>query len=76
MAFELIPVTQEHVPLDLILWRRFKREVPGLVEKTLELNQNLADGPVYLPVGTLVKVELPAPAPRGRSAVRVIALYD
>ena len=76
MAMETLTVTSERTPLDLLLWRRFKREVPGLVEDTLDRNPGLAALGLFLPYGTKVLVETPPPEPRGRAAVPVIALYD
>lgn len=76
MALETLTVGQEGETLDLLLFRRFRREVEGLVEGTLALNPGLADlGPI-LPLWTRVLVEPPAPAPRGRKARPVVSLYD
>lgn len=76
MAIETITVEAERTPLDLLLWRRFKREVPGLVEDTLRRNPGLAVAGVFLPLGLKIKVKTPDPEPRGRAAVPVISLYD
>ncbi|MGI3901223.1 MAG: tail protein X [Janthinobacterium lividum] len=75
MTDEVLTVTGKPMPLDLLLYRRFKREVPGLVEATYRQNRGLADlGPV-LPLGTAVTVTPPAPAPA--TPVRTtIKLYD
>jgi len=51
-------------------------KVPGLVEDTLRLNPSLAKAGVFLPVGTMIEVQMPAPEPRGRTAVQVVSLYD
>lgn len=76
MAIETLEVVAEMTTLDLLLWRRFRREVEGLVEDTLRRNPGLAQMGVHLPVGLKVMVATPAPEPRGRAAVRVISLYD
>lgn len=76
MAIETIKVESERTPLDLLLWRRFKREVPGLVEDTLRRNPGLAAAGVFLPYGLEIKVKTPDPEPRGRAAAPVISLYD
>jgi len=73
---EMLTVTAEYTTLDLLLWRRFRREVPGLVEDTLRRNPGLAKIGVFLPVGTVIDVQTPAPEPRGRTAVLVVSLYD
>lgn len=76
MAIDTLKVEADFTTLDLLLWRHYKREVPGLVEDTLQRNQNLARLGVFLPIGTKVFVEAPAPTPQGRAAVRVVTLYD
>lgn len=74
MATETLTVTTP-MPLDLLLWRRYKREVPGLVEQTLAANYGLAAlGPV-LPRGTQVTVTPPGPAP-SKTTRKTIKLYD
>lgn len=64
MATETLTVTRGHCPLDLLLFLRFKREVPGLVERTLDRNPGLAALGIFLPIGTRVVVEIPAPPAR------------
>ena len=76
LMIETLTVTTEQTTLDLLLWRRFRREVPGLVEDTLRRNPGLARIGVLLPVGMTIDVQTPAPEPRGRMAVQVISLYD
>ncbi len=74
MARETLEVNQEHMTLDLLLWRRFGLELPHKVEDTLELNRDLARIGPYLPVGTLVEIELPAPADKP-APVKVLRLW-
>jgi len=73
---ETLTVVAEQMTLDLLLWRRDRREVPGLVEDTLRRNPGLAKIGVSLPVGMNISVQTPAPEPRGRTAVQVVSLYD
>lgn len=75
MTIEVLTVKSERTTLDLLLWRRFKREVPGLVEDTLSRNPGLARLGVLLPLGLTIKVKVPAPVPTGRGAVPVVQLY-
>lgn len=75
MTTETLVVPNDRTPVDLLLVRRFKREVPGLVEKTLAMNPGLAEMAVFPPAGTKVLVEIPAPA--GRQTQRpVITLWS
>lgn len=69
MATETLTFPNDHWPLDLLLFRRFKREVAGLVEATLDANYGLADLGPCPPRGTNVVVTPPAP-PTGRIAVK------
>lgn len=59
---ETYRVDGDGVPLDLIIWRRYRRRTPGLVEQVLALNQGLADLGPLLPHGTVFQMPvLPAP---------------
>jgi len=73
---ETLTVVAEQTPLDLLLWRRYRREVPGLVEDTLRRNPGLAKIGLLLPVGMTIAVQTPAPELRGRTAVQIVSLYD
>lgn len=64
MTIETLEVTRAFQPLDLLLFQRFKREVPGLLEQSLAGNPGLSTLGVFLPIGTRVRVEVPAPASR------------
>lgn len=75
MTTETLIVEQGFTTLDLLLFRRFRREIPGLVEKTLNQNQGIAGAGAFLPVGTEVIVEIPAPSSRPAPR-RSIRLFD
>jgi len=70
----LPPVQSRYMTLDLLLFRRFGREIPGLVEKTYSINPGLADKGAFLPLGTRVVVEPPQDQPARQ--VRVLRLTD
>lgn len=76
MTLEVLTVANDRTPLDLLLFRRFRREVPGLVEATLARPENylLAGLGAYPPPGTKVTVEIPAPAAKTNRPV--ISLFD
>jgi phage tail protein X len=76
MTIVTLTVTAERTTLDLLLWRNFRREVPGLVEDTLRRNPGLARLGAMLPVGLTVQVAAPNPEPNGRPAQPVVTLYD
>jgi phage tail protein X len=74
-TFETVTVESEGVTVPRIVWRRFRRPMPGLVEAVLDANPGLAALGAYLPVGTVVR--LPIPAARGREPdVRLTRLWD
>ena len=75
MAIETLTVIGRPKPLDLVLFRRFGREVPGLVEATYDQNPGLADLGPLLPRRTKVLVTTPAPAP-AKTTRKTIRLYD
>lgn len=52
VLIEQIRVTAEFSTLSLMIWRRFQRPMPGLVEDTLARNPGLEALGHYLPVGT------------------------
>ncbi len=51
---ETIKVAGEGITVDLLIWRRFRKPQPGLVEQVLALNPGLAGLGPNLPVGTPV----------------------
>lgn len=71
MAIETLTVEAEFTTLDLLLWRRFRSEVSGRVERTIALNPGICRE-VYLPVGTIVRVDIPVqPVTITRPTVRL-----
>lgn len=70
---ETYTVEGDHVSVSLMVWRRFKRPMPGLVEKIFDTNPGLADLGHYLPVGTVVT--MPIPIPREPELLEPIRLW-
>jgi phage tail protein X len=64
MLVEKITVTGDDITLSLIVWRRFHKPMPGLVEMTLDMNQDLADAGYKLPLGTTFYLPIPEPKPQ------------
>ena len=73
-ATETLVVTREGMTLDLLLWQHYRREVPGLVEQTLDRNPMLPRQGVVMAVGT--KVVVVVPRPPEATATKVISLWD
>lgn len=60
-GFELMQVMGDFVTADLIVWRRYKRPAPGILEKMLDANPQLAYVHRYtpfIPPGTYVRVPI------------------
>lgn len=58
---EIIVVKGEAITLPLLLWRRFKKQKEGFMERVLAMNTGLADFGPFIPVGTAVLIPLDAP---------------
>ena len=71
--YERVTVQGDNISLSLIVWRRFRAPMPGLVEKTLDINPDLAELGYYLPVGTTFL--LPVPVPRAPGVLPQIKLW-
>jgi phage tail protein X len=61
---ERITVEGDGVTVPLVVWRRFRRPMPGLVERVYASNPSLAEAGPYLPVGTSFTLPIPVPRPR------------
>lgn len=73
-TIEAITIQGEAITASLLVWRRFKRPMPGLVERVYALNPRLAlVGPV-LPVGTVLR--LPVPVTRTEPDVTPVRLWS
>lgn len=70
---ETVRVEGDDLTLSLIVWRRFKRPMPGLVEAILDQNPGLADLGQKIPVGTVF--EMPVPVPRDQTVLDPIRLW-
>ncbi len=70
---ETVTVEGDDITLSLIVWRRFKRPMPGLVEAILDQNFGLAELGQTLPVGTVF--QMPVPVPRDQTVLDPIRLW-
>ena len=65
----IIKVAGDGISVDLLIWRKYKRPMPGLLEQVLDINPGLAAlGPI-LPIGTVVKLPTVKPPPVTELAV-------
>lgn len=56
---ETVTVEGDELTLSLIVWRRFKKPMPGLLEQILDANPGLADLGSFLPLGTIFEMPVP-----------------
>lgn len=75
MTTETITIETDQLTVDHLVWRRFRRKVPGLVEQVLALNPGLAQLGPYLPRGVRVVVPILQPA-EPSADLEVITLWD
>lgn len=59
-VIERVTVQGDQISVPLIVWRRFGRQVPGLVERIYDMNPGLADLGPYPPVGTVFDMPVTA----------------
>ena len=51
---ETITVASENQMLDLVIWKKFKRQMPGYLERVLDANIGLAKQLEFIPPGTRI----------------------
>ena len=69
---ENIEILEAVTTIPLIIWRKFKRPMPGLFERVVELNPELVNDDYYLPVGSILKLPVDTdPQPVTATPVRL-----
>ncbi len=56
---ERITIEGDEITASLLVWRRFHKPMPGIVEAIYARNRELAEHGPYLPVGTVVEIPIP-----------------
>lgn len=72
-VIETVTVEGDGLTVATLVWRRFKRPMPGLVEAIYDLNLGLADLGQTLPVGT--RFDMLIPIPRAQQVLDPIRLW-
>ncbi len=72
-VIETVTVEGDGLTVATLVWRRFKRPMPGLVEAIYDLNPGIADLGQTLPVGT--SFQMPIPIPREQQVLDPIRLW-
>ena len=74
LSVERVTVSGDGLSLDLILWRKYRRRMPGLLEMALDLNPGLAGKGPTLPIGTVIDIPIVDPDPA--RDLQVVQLWD
>lgn len=69
---ETITVRTDQTTVSMLVWRRYRRPMPGLVERILALNVGLASTP-FVPVGT--EVVMPIEEVTQQNSVKLVTLW-
>lgn len=72
-TYEQVEVNEAGHTLSGLVWQRFHRPMPGVVEEALSVNQGLADQGTFIPPGT--SVVIPVPIPRSNREPEAIRLW-
>lgn len=75
-ASESVTVTGDGVTLDMLIWRRFRQPMDGVLEALMAMpdNYGLAALPAVLPLGTVVTI--PIPRERTTGIALATSLWD
>ena len=60
-VIERVTVEGEGITVSLLVWRRFRRPMPGLIEQILDRNPGLAGAGIELPIGTVLDISVQTP---------------
>lgn len=58
-TIETFVVDREGMTTSFLIWRRFRRRMPGLLARIYDVNPGLAAYGLHLPVGLSVKIPVP-----------------
>ncbi|PYF05050.1 phage tail protein X [Rhodopseudomonas faecalis] len=72
MTTEDVTVKSEGMTVSRMIWRRYRRRMPGLAEQVFAINPGLAAVSPILPVGTTFKMPVVSDQPQ---TVKVIRLW-
>ena len=72
-VIERVTIEGDRLTVSLLVWRRFRRPMPGLLEQILDRNPGLAGAGIELPIGTVL--DIPVPTPREPQLLDPIRLW-
>jgi len=75
-TYETYTVTAAEISVPRMVWRRFKRPMPGMTERIFALNPGIAAMGPYLDMGTVVVIPIDSEEAKHKTARPVIQLWD
>lgn len=76
VIIETYTIEAEGITVSQLIWRRFRRAMPGLAERVYDLNRGLADLSIEIPVGTVIKLPVDAPSKKSTVEREPVQLWD
>lgn len=73
---ETYVIESQGVTVSRLIWNRFRKPMPGLVDRVYDMNRGLAALPVELPVGTTVMIPIDTPRPSVGTRRKPVSLWD
>lgn len=74
-TIETVVVSREGLTASRLVWNRFRRPMPGTVERLYEINPGLAASGPFLPLGATIRIPIPPPAELATPDVTPIRLW-
>lgn len=78
-AYDYVTVQGDLITADILVWRRYRRYAPGILEATLDANPHLAKLHVtspFLPVGTQVRIPIDLDILKGSPIPKTVILWQ
>ena len=76
MILETYTIEAQGITVSRLVWRRFRRPMPGVIEKVYDLNRGLADLPSELPVGTTLVIPVETTGQSPVAEAEPVQLWD
>lgn len=75
MTTETVEIKIEGITLSNAIWRKYRRQPLGFIEKVLALNPGLSAN-VFIPVGTKIKLPVEDAVNTAAATPNVVRLWD
>lgn len=75
MTIEIVEIKIEGITLSNAIWRKYRRQPAGFIEKVLALNPGLSER-IFIPVGTKIKFPVEDVVNTAVATPNVVRLWD